>query len=64
MISNLKRSEPTEIELPYAPLNEEDSLTKLINEQTEEEEFKEIKEANTTEEDTKGQISEQIDYSQ
>ena len=54
MISNLKRSEPTEIELPYAPLNEEDSLTKLINEQTEEEEFKEIKEANTTEEDTQG----------
>lgn len=56
--AQLKKNEPQTIDLPYAPLSEEDSLTKIMSEDGMG--FREIKEANTTEEYTKNINSEDL----
>jgi hypothetical protein len=58
-MNQLKKEEPKDFELPYAPLNEED-----LQHQLEEEDLfqEEIKEVNPTEEDTKDHVSDQLNF--
>jgi len=50
----LKRDEANNEFSPYAPLPEQESILKFIDRPEEEDNFKEIKEVNVTEEETKG----------